>query len=536
MGNETESKSRLEVLLEVGKLLSGKLDLADLLRAVIHLATKVAQAERASLLLLDPETRELYFDVALGLPEETAKTRLKIGQGIAGAAAKSGEPLIINDVAKDPRWSPDIDQKSGFKTRSLVAVPMIIKGRVVGVLEALNRLGGGPFTEEDVDILASFASQSAVAIENARLFSSLQEEKNKLQMVFTNMKEGAVLTHTNGQIVLINSAARTLLGLTASLPTQIQEFLNPLVGEVGVGQILNSLKKEMSFEIIRQRPKKLIVNCAVNAIAVQKEGPARGLLWVFRDVTAEKREEKLKQNFLSLISHKLKTPLSSITGFSHLLLEDVEGAAGAKALESQKKALHIINEQGKKLALLVQKLLDFTRMEEMEVGDLKRSHTEIEVMIKRLLEKLEPGWKGKSVQVVLSPSLKQKVFADADLLEEVLGNLLENAVKFNLKPEKRVSVSCALQGPWVHVRVSDNGPGIPPEEKDKIVEKFYQIEETFTGQVEGWGLGLAFVKKVLEKHMGALDVESMVDRGTTVTIKLPLVEEESGRSSGVPEI
>ena len=183
----------LELLLEVGRLLSSKLELSDLLTSVLELSTRVVDAESASLLLLDEKTQELYFDVALGLGPDAAKVRLPLGAGIAGSVAKSRAPEIINAVRSDARWSPAMDEASGFVTRSILAVPMLIKGRLVGVLEAINKSDGG-FTEADLRAFEAFASQAAVAIENARLFASLREERFKLATVFAQMTDGAALT------------------------------------------------------------------------------------------------------------------------------------------------------------------------------------------------------------------------------------------------------------------------------------------------------------------------------------------------------
>src|ERR1700758_5280938 len=160
---------RLELLLEVARLLSSKLELSELLTTVLELSSRVVDAETASLLLLDEAAQELYFDVALGLGEGASKVRLKLGQGVAGSVAQNRKPETINDVRQDPRWSPQMDAQSGFVTRSILAVPILRKGRLIGVIEAINKRGG-PFVEDDVAAFEAFASQAGVAIENARLF------------------------------------------------------------------------------------------------------------------------------------------------------------------------------------------------------------------------------------------------------------------------------------------------------------------------------------------------------------------------------
>src|ERR1017187_9159641 len=121
----SRESQRFELLLEVARLLSSKLELAELLTSVLELASRVVDAETASLLLLDEATQELYFDVALGLGDDLSKVRLKLGQGIAGAVAQTRKPEIINDARADPRWSPRMDEQTGFVTRSILAVPIL---------------------------------------------------------------------------------------------------------------------------------------------------------------------------------------------------------------------------------------------------------------------------------------------------------------------------------------------------------------------------------------------------------------------------
>jgi len=136
---------------------------------------RLADAETGSLLFLDDETGDLYFDVALGEKGESIKTiRLKKGQGIAGWVAEHQEPVIINDVQNDPRFFKDADKKSEFETRSMVCLPVRLKDKLVGVLEAINKRRG-QFESEDRELLTALSNQVAVAIENARLYDELRE-------------------------------------------------------------------------------------------------------------------------------------------------------------------------------------------------------------------------------------------------------------------------------------------------------------------------------------------------------------------------
>ncbi|MBI4051067.1 MAG: GAF domain-containing protein [Elusimicrobia bacterium] len=511
--DHADDTQNLELLLEVGRLLSSKLELSELLTTVMELSSRVVGAESASLLLLDESTQELYFDVALGLGEETSKVRLKLGQGIAGSVAKEVKSLIINDVRQDPRWSPKMDEQSGFVTRSILAAPMVMKGHVIGVVEAINH-SDGPFSDQDLKTFEAFASQAAVAIENARLFSSLREEKQKLQTVFSQMGEGAVLTDPKGIILLINKAAHHFLDPETASFQNIREGFKHMAMSPDLPQILASQERVTPFELLRESPKKLILEGSI--IRLESEG----WLWIFRDVTAKKQEEKLTRSFLSLISHKLKTPLASITGYSQVLLEEGQGQ---KLNDFALKSLTTINQQGQKLAELVEKLLNFVTLEELDPVHMPKSKFDLVAVAKEEAASMKKWLEERNSKVEMAlESTPFIVLGDPNLIRQVLRNLIENAVKFNQKKQKAVSLLIEKEGANARVSIADNGAGIPPEEQSKIFQRFYQIESSFTGQVEGWGLGLAFCKKVLEAHHGTLQVKSQLNQGSAFNFTLPL--------------
>lgn len=173
------SRERIEALttlIEVGKLLSSKLEINSLLREITEQARRVARAEAASLMLLDEKEEELEFRIALGpAGEQVKRFKVKVGEGIAGWVAKTGEPVVVNNVHADPRFKRDIAKAIGFPTYSILAVPLKMEGKVLGVLEAINRLGEGEFTSRDVNVLMALGGQAAVAIQNARLYENLRK-------------------------------------------------------------------------------------------------------------------------------------------------------------------------------------------------------------------------------------------------------------------------------------------------------------------------------------------------------------------------
>jgi putative nucleotidyltransferase with HDIG domain len=166
---------QLKILSELSVLVNSTLDAREIRKRAIEAATTLAEAETGSLLLIDRETGALFFEVVLGETGETLRAiRLDRGQGIAGWVAETGEPLIVNDAGSDPRFFRGADEKSSFTTKNIVCVPLETKGKLIGVLQAINKKEGG-FDEEDREVLSALANQVAIAVENANLYQELKE-------------------------------------------------------------------------------------------------------------------------------------------------------------------------------------------------------------------------------------------------------------------------------------------------------------------------------------------------------------------------
>ena len=517
-----QSQESLEMLVMVSRLLSSKLDIGELLTTIMRLASRVVGADRASLYLLDEKNQELYFDVALGLPAEVQKMRFKLGEGIAGTCAKEGKSIIINDVANDPRHAQKVDNKSGFVTASLLTCPMIIKGKVIGVVQAINKVSG-EFVEGDKNNFEAFASQAAIAIENSRLFTSVKEEKRKLEIVFKRVNEGAVLTTPEGEILILNHAAKLYLEYEKYKFTNVSQALENFSAKPPFDQIIKSEAPVVHFEIMREKPKKFYLDgSAIKLFKEDKAGSStvEGLLWILADVTAQRLEEYMARNFLSLISHKFKTPLASINGYSQILNDE----ADSKNLpEVVKKSAATIMSQGAKLTGLVESILDFVTVDSMEESDLKKTELNVAEILDDTVEVMKARFRntaGLNFKVVVTEAVK--VNADRAMVKTALKALVDNAVKFNAGKDKLIILSAQAKDGHALISVGDNGPGIPGEEIANIFNKFYQVEASFTGQVEGWGLGLALVKKAMEVHGGSVCAKSQLQKGSAFTMVLPL--------------
>jgi HD-GYP domain-containing protein (c-di-GMP phosphodiesterase class II) len=171
-----DKAERLTLLSHLSQILNSTLDHKEIRRRAMEAATRLMKAEVGSLLLVNEEKRQLYFEVALGDREEDIKTiPLNFGEGIAGWVAQHGKPLIVNSPEKDPRFFKGVDERTEFKTRNIICVPVKVKEKIIGVLEAINKQKKGRFNKEDLSLLTSLADQVAIALDNSRLYQELEE-------------------------------------------------------------------------------------------------------------------------------------------------------------------------------------------------------------------------------------------------------------------------------------------------------------------------------------------------------------------------
>lgn len=203
----------LKKVLAVNSQLNSTLDTGELLEIIMKTAAEVMQTHVSSLLLLDSSTGDLVFQVALGEKggELKEKFRVKSGEGIAGSVAQTGKSLIVNDVSKDPRFAKRFDASTGFVTKSILCVPMNARGKIIGVLQAINPLSGGDFTGDDRELFEVFADQAAIAVENARMHSEiLKQERAKQDLKIAHEIQQSILPDLAQMTYGIDIAARSL--------------------------------------------------------------------------------------------------------------------------------------------------------------------------------------------------------------------------------------------------------------------------------------------------------------------------------------
>jgi len=246
-------RNKFETLIEINTLInSDYTDVRVLLNKIIESATRLMEAEASSLLLVNPENNKLYFEIALGSKgAEVQRFSLNMGEGIAGWVAANNRSLIVNDVQEDSRFYSDISKQIGYPTKAILAVPMRVKERCVGVIEIINKIGGGGFAEEDLQWLEMFATQAAIAIQNARSFQRVQEEIYLLQ---------DEIQKDRGYHTFIGSSKAIKEKLDIAMRAAQTDSSVLLLGESGVGKEL--FAEQIHLHSTRANAPLIRVNCA----------------------------------------------------------------------------------------------------------------------------------------------------------------------------------------------------------------------------------------------------------------------------------
>ncbi len=286
--------NHLQILQAMGKVLNSVLDLSTLLNELMELDRQVTGVEACSLMLLDPARQELVFEVAHGEKGQMLRQhRLPLDLGVCGWVAAHGQPAVINDVTKDPRFNPRVDEQTGFTTRSILAVPLWSEGQVIGVIEVLNKVSGEPFDDEDLQVVTVLATQASAAIESARAYQSLQRERDHIIRTEESLRRELVAELRSGPLQKLAAAemnvefAEKLIGLSPERArTELQKLramvrsttdevrnilfdLRPLVLEThGLVAALQSFARQVSEE--RPAPV-LTVECLVGRLSAEKE-------------------------------------------------------------------------------------------------------------------------------------------------------------------------------------------------------------------------------------------------------------------------
>jgi len=354
--------------------------------------------------------------------------------------------------------------------------------------------------------------------QNKRVF----DEKGRIDNIIHNLAEGMVVVDSEGKILLVNSAAESLLGIT-------KEDIGKPIKEVVKDEHLLTLTKnitadkdgvvEKDIELLSPDESTKKILRASSAVVEDNNGNTVGMVTMLNDITKQKEIEKIKSEFLANVSHELRTPLVATEKSVSMILSKATGEIS----ETQSKFLSIAERNLKRLTLMINDLLDLSKFEAHKM-ELKRQSVILEQIINDSTETLNNWAKTKSITLgKIIPADIPQVNIDPNKIIQVLNNLIGNAIKFTPQGGSiTVGLELAKEGGVIKVIVADTGIGIAKEDLPKVFDKFYQTQERAPTDISGTGIGLAIVKEIVELHGGKVWAESEKGQGAKFIFTLPL--------------
>ncbi|NJN53586.1 MAG: GAF domain-containing protein [Anaerolineae bacterium] len=512
------------VVSDISFALTSTLSLQNIYKQLMGSVRRTLNVGSVSVGLIDLPTGDIIFvDMLLGdMFKDLPSLRLKKGQGIAGWVSEKRQPVIINDVYADNRFFARFDRQSGFHTDSMICIPLQVEDRVIGVLQAINKVGG-EFMENDLRLLQAIGGPLAAAIENAGLHSEVLAEKRRIETIFASMSEGMLTVNADGTVTHANDAllsllrqdAENLLGRPAAKMIRfstgdLPDFMQQVLQEADeYPQLATNL-----YQIDGQLVPVLVSGAPIS----HDDGTVSEIIFVFSDLRQIREVERMRDDFFHGIIHELRTPLATILMYARLLRE---GKAQQK--EKADRFLGVIERESDRLQKMVRQMLELAKMEARE---FQRGAEPIQLnpLFEEILPQLadRASEKGLTFRQKIQPDLPA-VLGSQDSYHLIIKNLVDNAIKFTLSGTVRVDAW--NENGSVLLRVQDEGIGIPEQAMPNLFGRFFRAQTAVERGIAGTGLGLYMVKEAVENYNGTITVNSKEGKGTTFTVRLPITEE-----------
>ena len=539
-----EERDSIDTLYRITSELSASLDLDRVLNRALELVGQAIGAEHGSLFLVDPQSERLIYRAVMSdyevLPPGGRQIALTRHEGMAGWVMDNREALLLDNVQDDPRW---VNLPGTESRRSMLAAPLIANEEVLGVVIMMSDVLEA-FTESQLRLVEAAANQVASSINNAELYRlirdqaerlgamlrSQQVEASKSQAILEGIADGVMVSDAAGEIILFNAAAERILDfkrdemlgrptdqLTGLYGSSAQNWANAITRWTEDPTTYNET------ELFQERLEMGSKVISVYLSPVTHNNEFLGLVSLFRDITREVEVDRIKSDFVATVSHELRTPMTSIKGYADLLLM---GAAG-NLTEDQINYLEIIRGNADRLSLLVNDLLDISRIEqgrvELELVDLK-----LKDPVGDILDTLDVrfGEDPKVIHLAVSIPEDLPTFeADQRRITQILLNLVLNAYQYT--PDGgSVIINAEVESEGVRIDIIDTGIGITSEDHQQVFDRFFRGEDPIVMATAGTGLGLSIVQNLVDMHNGRIWLESEPGEGTTFSVFFPFTQQQ----------
>lgn len=505
-----------DYLLEIARALTEELDLDALLNRILTVSVEML-AGQAGLIALRTETGGWKVQVSQGIPPIFLRFLTPyLSQIPENPDPQRFELPEINRVLKELTRTASLGLLTG------VGLPLVARQKVAGVI-FIFRSYPDLFSANDRTLLSSFANQAAIAVQNAQLYTQINRDKQRLSALLDTAADGILILRPDLKIERCNPAVAHMLAIPAD---QIQErpheeiirWLRPPNGmtleQAAAGGWPLTPHANLYVEGDLQRgvdQPPLPVGITYSPL-ISPENTLLNIFASIRDITRFRQAEELKSTFISVISHELKTPVALIKGYVSTLRRDDVTWDGAIVQES----LQVIEEESDHLSLLIENLLDASRLQSGGLA-LKRTDVLLPDLAKRIAARMQTQSSQHAITLSF-PDDFPVIVADELRLEQVISNLIGNAIKYS--PSGEINISGQVRPDIVIICVSDQGPGIAPQDIPHIFDRFYRAPE-IARQTKGAGLGLYLTRSIIEAHGGRIWVDPETGKGARICFALP---------------
>jgi PAS domain S-box-containing protein len=522
---ERKRAEEQKALLDTMRDLAGELQLARVLQAVLERAVSLLGVTGGEVAIWDEEAGTLEVVASENIGKDSTGTQIALGEGAMGTVAQSLEPLIIPSYHE---WLGQSAQYADVTVHSVMAAPLLIGRRLVGAIATVHSDPARVFRPEDLRLLNLFAPQAAIAIENARLYSAAQRQREYFETLVSNSPVAIVVLDRDSNIVTCNPAFETLFGYPRS--EAVGRDLDSLITtEATRTEAVSYTREALSHPVHgigrRRRKDGSLVDVEVLGVPVIAGGSRVGLMGLYHDITEllqARREAEAantaKSQFLASMSHELRTPLNAIIGYAEMLQEEVADLGQPSLGED----LHRIRVAGRHLLSLINNILDLSKIEAGKM-DVFAESLDVRAMVGDVVSTVQPlADRNHNRLVVRMAGDPGAMYSDLTKIRQMLLNLLSNSCKFTEGGTVTLAVE-RLEGPEavVSFAVSDTGIGMTAEQLGRLFEAFSQAEASTTRRYGGTGLGLAITRSFSRLLGGDVTVESATGRGSKFTLRLP---------------
>lgn len=426
-----------------------------------------------------------------------------------------GTPIVLPPNTEDVFQGIPLAEGVAMLPNSFFHIPLISDDKILGIITVSSPIPHA-YTEDEVTTayrMSHHASSALLSINDV-----IEKERNKLAVVINNLDEGICMLDPKKNLIFINNAAKVFLGISSEKPTLTEILqISPKLSDLDE-QIDTLLQENTPIQ-----PKEIALahgSFLLSVIPLTKTATLSGVLLTLKDITSDKTYWQMREDFTHMIIHEMRAPLTAIkAGIS--LLKDPTGITA----DEQKKMSTVISQQTEKLLAEIASLLDTAKIEKGPFV-ISKAQGNIQTILKKAVELFTPETQEKHISLTanIDPTIPTSFF-DPMALEKVINNLVSNSIKFTASGGSiRIEAKFDTTSHMITIKVIDTGSGVAKEKQELLFHRFSQAgitDETRDNQIPGSGLGLYITKGIVEAHGGTINLESEVNKGTTVTVNLP---------------